>query len=107
MKSISSKSLNQFSSFHNGRVIDIATPEVVCDGALGECIQEDKMTIEYVIIRRNLAGKRRYISYDALEKNRAPCKCRGHSYYGCGRSAKVNPYRRGCSRITHCIRSIN
>ncbi|XP_057730541.1 protein RALF-like 19 [Arachis stenosperma] len=57
--------------------------------------------------RRNIGEKARYISYDALKKDKAPCKRRGRSYYGCGRPGKANPYRRGCSAITHCARTID
>ncbi|XP_010549330.1 PREDICTED: protein RALF-like 19 [Tarenaya hassleriana] len=54
--------------------------------------------------RRQLAQGRRYISYGALRKNNVPCSRRGRSYYDCRRRKRVNPYRRGCSVITHCAR---
>uniref|UniRef100_UPI0005CA7BC7 protein RALF-like 4 n=1 Tax=Fragaria vesca subsp. vesca TaxID=101020 RepID=UPI0005CA7BC7 len=47
---------------------------------------------------------KRYISYDALLKNRVPCGQRGSSYYYCGIPGQANPYRRGCSVITRCAR---
>ncbi|KAF1859141.1 hypothetical protein Lal_00000971 [Lupinus albus] len=55
-------------------------------------------------ISRRKVEERRYISYDALKKDNPPCNRRGQSYYGCGRSGQANPYRRGCSVITHCAR---
>ncbi|KAF3326808.1 protein RALF-like 19 [Carex littledalei] len=54
--------------------------------------------------RRGLAYRRRYISYEALKKNRVPCNRRGKSYYNCKRGRQANPYRRGCSFITRCAR---
>ncbi|XP_010538170.1 PREDICTED: protein RALF-like 19 [Tarenaya hassleriana] len=54
--------------------------------------------------RRQLAQGRRYISYGALKKNNVPCNRRGRSYYDCTRRKRANPYRRGCSVITHCGR---
>ncbi|KAK4259815.1 hypothetical protein QN277_006108 [Acacia crassicarpa] len=46
----------------------------------------------------------KYISYEALRANTIPCSLRGRSYYDCRRKTEVNPYRRGCSAITHCRR---
>ncbi|KAL0759865.1 hypothetical protein Bca101_076015 [Brassica carinata] len=54
--------------------------------------------------RRQLARGRRYIGYDALKKNNVPCNRRGRSYYDCKKRRRNNPYRRGCSAITHCYR---
>ncbi|XP_050204261.1 protein RALF-like 34 [Mercurialis annua] len=60
--------------------------------------------------RRSLIWRRfhYYISYGALSANRIPCPPRsGRSYYthNCFKSrAAVNPYTRGCSRITRCRR---
>uniref|UniRef100_A0A6N2M1M4 Protein RALF-like 34 n=2 Tax=Salix viminalis TaxID=40686 RepID=A0A6N2M1M4_SALVM len=49
-----------------------------------------------------------YISYGALSADRIPCPARsGRSYYShnCFNSkTPVNPYSRGCSRITRCRR---
>ncbi|CAN7019234.1 unnamed protein product [Brassica oleracea var. botrytis] len=53
--------------------------------------------------RRQLAARRRYISYEAIKKNNL-CNHRGQSYYDCKKRKRVNPYRRGCSAITHCYR---
>ncbi|CAN7093903.1 unnamed protein product [Brassica rapa subsp. narinosa] len=57
--------------------------------------------------RRQLARGRRYIGYDALKKNNVPCNRRGRSYYDCKKRRRNNPYRRGCSAITHCYRYAN
>ncbi|CAN8316008.1 unnamed protein product [Cochlearia groenlandica] len=54
--------------------------------------------------RRQLAARRNYISYGALKKNNVPCNKRGRSYYDCNKRKKANPYKRGCSVITHCRR---
>ncbi|KFK31007.1 hypothetical protein AALP_AA6G056400 [Arabis alpina] len=54
--------------------------------------------------RRQLAARRTYISYGALKKNNVPCSRRGRSYYDCNKRKRANPYRRGCSAITHCYR---
>lgn len=59
--------------------------------------------------RRMLATARRsYVSYGALNGNRAPCPARsGRSYYtpNCNsRAGPVQPYRRGCYQITRCAR---
>ncbi|CDY53781.1 BnaC04g44150D [Brassica napus] len=53
--------------------------------------------------RRQLAARRRYISYEAIKKNKL-CNHRGQSYYDCEKRKRVNPYWRGCSAITHCYR---
>ncbi|CAI0430228.1 unnamed protein product [Linum tenue] len=58
--------------------------------------------------RRSLFWRRwpYYISYGALLANRIPCPARsGRSYYtnNCYKArTPVNPYSRGCSRITRC-----
>ncbi|KAK9092586.1 hypothetical protein Syun_027497 [Stephania yunnanensis] len=81
-----------------------------CNGVVGGCIGED-VEDEFVVglegedVRRSLAGRPRYISYDALKRNQVPCNRRGQSYYGCGRASQANPYRRGCSKITRCQRN--
>ncbi|CAL0332902.1 unnamed protein product [Lupinus luteus] len=89
-----------FSSFPH--VTLDSTPKI-CNGFLGKCLHEDEISMEYSISRRKVE-ERRYISYDALKKDNPPCNRRGQSYYGCGRSGQANPYRRGCSVITHCAR---
>ncbi|MCH97469.1 protein RALF-like 19-like [Trifolium medium] len=54
--------------------------------------------------QRLLRGRRGFISYGALRNNQVPCGRRGRSYYNCNRRGRANPYRRGCTRITHCAR---
>ncbi|KAE9599878.1 putative rapid ALkalinization Factor [Lupinus albus] len=93
----------QFSSFPHG-TLDTTTPKI-CNGLLGECLHEEEMSMESALmIKRRIIETKRYISYDALEKDNPPCNNRGQSYYGCGRSEQANPYYRGCSVITHCAR---
>ena len=53
---------------------------------------------------RLLRGRKKYISYGALKHNQVPCGKRGRSYYNCNKRGKANPYRRGCTKITHCQR---
>ncbi|PKI79477.1 protein RALF-like 19 [Punica granatum] len=65
-----------------------------------------EMLMDSEINRRQLAAAR-YISYGALRKNSIPCNRRGHSYYNCSKQKRANPYRRGCSVITHCKRFTN
>ncbi|KAJ4830648.1 hypothetical protein Tsubulata_042362 [Turnera subulata] len=64
-----------------------------------------------MVDRRSLFWRRAvhyYISYGALSANRIPCPPRsGRSYYthNCFKNRRaVNPYTRGCSRITRCRR---
>ncbi|KAI6703733.1 hypothetical protein NL676_012869 [Syzygium grande] len=66
----------------------------------------DEMMMDSEINRRQLAGRRRYVSYGALKKNTVPCNRRGHSYYNCNKMKRANPYKRGCSAITHLTRLI-
>ncbi|KAF4374194.1 hypothetical protein CsatB_000887 [Cannabis sativa] len=54
--------------------------------------------------RRALARGRSYIGYGALKANSVPCGRRGQSYYDCQKRQRANPYKRGCSAITHCAR---
>lgn len=102
----------QLSSFPHGG-IEIGASQQICDRPFGECILHDDDDVVTIIggsddiMRRSLANRGRYISYDALKKNNAPCNRRGNSYYGCGNRGKANPYNRGCSAITHCARQTN
>lgn len=71
---------------------------------VGDLLGEDEeLMMDSEINRRQIAQKR-YISYGALKKNSIPCNRRGQSYYNCKGMKKANPYRRGCSVITHCQR---
>ncbi|WJZ99212.1 hypothetical protein VitviT2T_017677 [Vitis vinifera] len=88
---------------------EVTSASHTCNGLVGECIDEEEeeeemMGDEVDIVRRSLAQRSRFISYGALKKNNVPCNRRGNSYYNCARSGKANPYRRGCSAITHCQR---
>ncbi|KAK8489319.1 hypothetical protein V6N13_023468 [Hibiscus sabdariffa] len=51
-----------------------------------------------------LAGKRKAISYKALENNAAFCNQHGRSNHDCHRRKPINPYTRGCSITTRCAR---
>ncbi|XP_074558931.1 protein RALF-like 19 [Curcuma longa] len=88
-----------------------------CDALTGECGEEeegdDEMDVEgeedtrrflYGLAR---GGRPKFISYAALKRNRVPCDRRGNSYYNCQRSGRANPYRRGCTIITHCARILH
>lgn len=70
----------------------------------GEMISTELSSSKGNSKRRNLATGKRYISYDALKKNNVPCNRKGTSYYNCQSHQKTNPYKRGCSTITHCYR---
>lgn len=76
-------------------------------GGLEEEEEEAAMPTESS--RRALAAAttKRYVSYDALMKDRVPCNQRGQSYYNCQKHGKANPYRRGCTAITRCARMLN
>ncbi|XP_040375861.1 protein RALF-like 19 [Oryza brachyantha] len=93
-----------------------------CDGAIGECDVDDEEDVEELALlgagasageamRRSLAARRptnRYVSYAALDANKVPCNKRGQSYYqNCASQKPANPYRRGCSAITRCARTMN
>jgi len=74
-------------------------------GAIGDFIGDDnEMLLDSEASRRSLARGRSYIGYDALKANQVPCGRRGHSYYNCQKRQRANPYKRGCSAITHCAR---
>ncbi|KAK4755000.1 hypothetical protein SAY87_008757 [Trapa incisa] len=71
---------------------------------VGDSIGEDNELMMDSEIHHRLLAQTRYISYEALKKNSVPCNRRGQSYYNCNKMKKVNPYKRGCSVITHCKR---
>ncbi|KAJ4843204.1 hypothetical protein Tsubulata_011401 [Turnera subulata] len=74
-------------------------------GFVGDQIdEEEEMMMESDVSRRILEQRQKYISYAALAKNNVPCKRKGESYYTCQPRQRVNPYRRGCSRITRGYR---
>ncbi|KAE7995717.1 hypothetical protein FH972_000487 [Carpinus fangiana] len=76
-------------------------------GSVGECIGEEAELLMESHQSRLLAGRHKFISYAALRANSIPCGRRGNSYYNCQKRHKANPYRRTCSRITHCARITN
>ncbi|KAL3522289.1 hypothetical protein ACH5RR_015123 [Cinchona calisaya] len=80
-------------------------PSSTFQGRVGDCIDEaEEMMLDSESNRRILA-QTRYISYDALNKGNIPCNRRGSSYYNCGSHQQVNPYARGCTRISQCPRN--
>ncbi|ESQ54419.1 hypothetical protein EUTSA_v10026612mg [Eutrema salsugineum] len=87
----------------------VRAKKVNCAGWSGTCIDggelEEMRTMTGFDLSRRILKAARYISYNALKKNNnVPCKRRGRSYYNCGKRKKANPYRRGCSVITHRYR---
>ncbi|XP_074321434.1 protein RALF-like 19 [Silene latifolia] len=78
----------------------------MCNGQVGDCIGDEEM-LDSEPGRRQLARVRRFISNDALRRDRVPCNRRGQSYYYCRGNARANPYRRGCTYITHCARDLH
>ncbi|EOX99451.1 PREDICTED: protein RALF-like 22 [Theobroma cacao] len=103
---------SSYGSTHWGRTLFSSTvrdgsvgARQACRGPLSECIgNEEETPMEWDISRRALAEGKRYISYGALKQNSVPCNRRGNSYYNCGAPGRANPYKRGCSVITHCYR---
>ncbi|XP_074313423.1 protein RALF-like 19 [Silene latifolia] len=79
----------------------------MCNGRVGDCIGDEEDMLDSESGRRQLARVRRFISNDALRKDRVPCNRRGQSYYYCRGNARANPYRRGCTYITHCARDLH
>eukprot|EP00250_Pteridium_aquilinum_P001174 c11384_g1_i1 orf=303-638(+) len=75
-----------------------------CNGPMGECDMGSEFLMDSDVSRRILAGTTTYISYGALSANRVPCSQAGRSYYNCYGSGAANPYTRGCSKITKCLR---
>ncbi|KAH7291700.1 hypothetical protein KP509_29G029300 [Ceratopteris richardii] len=75
-----------------------------CNGSLGQCDLDSEFLLDSEVSRRILAGTSGYISYGALSANRVPCSTAGRSYYNCRGSGAINPYTRGCGRITKCAR---
>ncbi|KZV39234.1 protein RALF-like 33 [Dorcoceras hygrometricum] len=73
-----------------------------CDEDVGDCVHEDDREIDH---SRLILAQSRYISYGALQRDNVPCNVRGNSYYNCNSHQQANPYRRGCSQITHCARN--
>ncbi|CAN6449754.1 unnamed protein product [Victoria cruziana] len=91
---------------------DPAAEGPACIGSVGECLEEGeelyRMTSALESHGRMLYNPQGgFISYGALRRDMVPCSIRGCSYYGCRKSGQSNPYRRGCSMITHCARILD
>lgn len=91
----------------------IAVPSRTCTGAVGECGVDEDEELGLggdALLRRSMAQRKptnRYISYAALRADQVPCNKRGTSYYtNCASQQQANPYRRGCSAITRCQRTL-
>ncbi|KAL9232439.1 hypothetical protein vseg_007551 [Gypsophila vaccaria] len=78
-----------------------------CNGLVGDCIGDMEEMLDSESNRRQLAGRRRRISYEAMKRDRVPCNRPGQSYYYCRGNVQANPYRRGCTYITHCARDMS
>ena len=78
-----------------------------CSGGVGDCIGEEEDMLDSEGARRQLAGRRRVISYASLKRDRVPCTRPGQSYYYCRGNVRANPYRRACNYITHCARDFS
>ncbi|KAK9674464.1 hypothetical protein RND81_12G234400 [Saponaria officinalis] len=77
-----------------------------CNGQVGDCIGDEEDMLDSETNRRQLAGRRRHISYEAMRRDRVPCNNPGQSYYYCRSNIRANPYKRGCTYITHCARDL-
>ncbi|XP_018852452.1 protein RALF-like 19 [Juglans regia] len=75
-----------------------------CNGVVGDCIGEENEMLMDSHHGRDLAQRKKYISYGALKANSVPCGRRGNSYYNCQKRKRANPYKRSCNAITHCAR---
>ncbi|KAE8724234.1 Protein RALF-like 19 [Hibiscus syriacus] len=67
----------------------------------------EDVSMDYEMNVRELATRRKAISYEALKQNALPCNQGGRSYYACGGGGPVNPYTRGCLMATGCRRSVD
>ncbi|CAL0313907.1 unnamed protein product [Lupinus luteus] len=75
---------------------------------IGDLIGDDnEELLDSEANRRTLRGRRRYIGYNSLRANQVPCGSRGRSYYNCQQRGRANPYRRGCTAVTHCARNVH
>lgn len=80
---------------------------LLSDGDVDLIVDDNEFLMSSETARRTLAGRGRgrYIGYRALRSNQVPCGRRGRSYYNCQQRGRANPYRRGCTAITHCARN--
>ncbi|KAE8686678.1 Detected protein of unknown function [Hibiscus syriacus] len=67
----------------------------------------EDVSMESEMNLRELATKRKAISYEALKQNALPCNQRGRSYYACVGGGPVNPYTRSCLIATGCRRIVD
>ncbi|OIW20580.1 hypothetical protein TanjilG_15385 [Lupinus angustifolius] len=75
---------------------------------IGDLIGDDNdELLDSEVNRRTLRGRSRYIGYNSLRANQVPCGNRGRSYYNCQQRGRANPYRRGCTAVTHCARNVH
>jgi hypothetical protein len=84
------------------KVHDYSFPSTVLVGDLIR--EENEMLMDSESNRQTLSG--RYIGYGALRADSIPCGLKGQSYYDCNDRGQANPYRRGCTVITHCARTL-
>ncbi|XP_027119904.1 protein RALF-like 24 [Coffea arabica] len=79
-----------------------------CAGKMSDCptvsLEEEEEEMDSESHRRMLLMRRRFISYDTLRRDFAPCDRPGSSYYNCKAAGPVNTYNRGCEIITRCGR---
>ncbi|CAL0300900.1 unnamed protein product [Lupinus luteus] len=80
---------------------------VMNEGDIDLITDDNEFLMSSETARRTLRGRRRYIGYNALRANKVPCGRRGRSYYNCQQRGRANPYRRGCTAVTHCARNVN
>ncbi|EPS62616.1 hypothetical protein M569_12176, partial [Genlisea aurea] len=73
-----------------------------CKGTVGECLGGGEFELDSETNRRRVLFTRRYIGYDALQKDAVPCALRGAPYYNCRQGGQANPYYRSCNAITRC-----
>lgn len=79
-----------------------------CAGKSRDCptvsVEEEEEEMDSESHRRMLLMQRRFISYDTLKRDFAPCNRPGSSYYNCKAAGPVHTYNRGCEIITRCDR---
>lgn len=80
-------------------VVVVAVDSLIspCNGSIAECYKEVETLMESEISRRFL-GRHKDLTYDFLDKNKAPCaNGRGKPYRGKCQPREANPYDRECS----------
>ncbi|CAN4102904.1 unnamed protein product [Withania somnifera] len=61
----------------------------------------DDLTADRMGDRRALCDQKR-ITQTVIVNNAVPCDLRGASYYHCIDMQQIQPYKRGCTKITEC-----